>query len=87
MITLTVNGKSQHLDVEPDTPLREPARDNLGIPAVAYCSPMAMPEGPLPAWFCVGTGHSAFSAGGSSASSVAHGRLLAGSRFGERHGC
>ena len=56
MITLTVNGTSQHLDVEPDTPLREPARDNLGIPAVAYCSPMAMPEGPLPAWFWRGYG-------------------------------
>ena len=31
MITLTVNGKSQPLDVEPDTPLLYVLRDNLAL--------------------------------------------------------
>ena len=31
MITLTVNGRSQQLDVEPDTPLLYALRDNLAL--------------------------------------------------------
>ena len=31
MVTLAVNGKSHHVDVEPDTPLLYVLRDNLGL--------------------------------------------------------
>jgi isoquinoline 1-oxidoreductase subunit alpha len=42
MISLTVNGTSQHVDVSPDTPLLWVLRDNLGLTGTKYGCGMAL---------------------------------------------
>jgi isoquinoline 1-oxidoreductase subunit alpha len=42
MISLTVNGTSQHVDVRPDTPLLWVLRDNLGLTGTKYGCGMAL---------------------------------------------
>ena len=42
MISLTVNGTSQRVDVSPDTPLLWVLRDNLGLTGTKYGCGMAL---------------------------------------------
>ena len=42
MISLTVNGTSQHVDVSPDTPLLWVLRDHLGLTGTKYGCGMAL---------------------------------------------